>query len=177
MEFRHIKPTEMNENPFTLIDRDWMLVASADETGDGCGKDYNMMTASWGGLGILWNKPVAFVFIRPQRHTFTFTERNERMTLSFFGDEWRKALAFCGKYSGRDCDKARECSLTPVFDENGGRAVYFDEARLVLVTRKLYAQQLGEKYALSADVPTHYSMNDYHMMYVCEIEDVLVADK
>ena len=132
------------------------------------------MTASWGGVGILWNKPVAFVFIRPQRHTFGFTEKNERITLSFFGEEYRKALAFCGKYSGRECDKASECGLTPVFDGAGKRAVWFGEAKMVLVTKKLYAQPLEEKFALTEAVTSHYPTNDYHMMYVCEIEDVLI---
>ena len=177
MGFSKITPEEFAGNPFTMIDKEWMLVASADGEGDKCGKDYNMMTASWGGVGIIWEKPVAFVFIRPQRHTFSFAERNGRMTLSFFGDGYRKALAFCGKYSGRDYDKAAECSLTPVFDENeNGRAVWFDEARLVIKAKKLYAQQLGEEYALSETVTSCYPKNDYHMMYVCEIEEILVKE-
>lgn len=44
--------------------------------------NYNMMTASWGCLGWLWNKPVAVVFIRPERHTHQLIEENEMMTLS-----------------------------------------------------------------------------------------------
>ena len=58
-----IKPEELHENPFSLIGEDWMLVAASD------GSRVNAMTASWGGMGILWNKKVAFVFIRPQRYT------------------------------------------------------------------------------------------------------------
>ena len=108
-EFRTITPEEFSGNPFTLIGRDWMLVTAANP-GDGLrgGEDYNTMTASWGGMGILWGKPVAFVFVRPQRHTFSFTEKNDRLTLSFFGPEYREALNFCGTKSGRDCDKAAE---------------------------------------------------------------------
>ena len=175
MDFRKITPAEFSENALTVIDKEWMLVTSADKMGKECGKDYNMMTASWGGLGTLWNKPVAFVFIRPQRHTFGFTERNERLTLSFFGEEYRSALAFCGRKSGRDFDKAKECSLTPKSDENSdGRAVWFDEARLVLKTKKLYAQPLAGEFALSNTVTDCYKNNDYHMMYICEIEEILV---
>ena len=168
---REITPEELNGNVFKMIDSDWMLVTAAD------GEKINTMTASWGGLGIIWEKPVAFVFIRPQRHTFGFTERNTRMTLSFFGDGYKKALAFCGKYSGRDFDKAKECALTPVFDENeSGRAVWFDEARLVIKTKKLYAQPLGGEFALSDAVTSCYPNNDYHTMYVCEIEEILVKE-
>lgn len=173
-EWKKIDPLEMTENPFKLIGRDWMLVASANPSGEACGRDYNMMTASWGGVGILWNKPVAFVFVRPQRHTFSFTEANERITLSFFGEEYRNALSFCGKYSGRDRDKAAECALTPVFGgSDSGRDVIFEEARLVMKTRKLYSAPLDGAHALSDAVTSCYPGNDYHTMYICEIEEIL----
>lgn len=54
-----IKPEEMTDNVFRLMNEDWMLVAA-----ENAGK-VNAMTASWGGLGILWGKRVAFVFVRP----------------------------------------------------------------------------------------------------------------
>lgn len=80
----------------------------------GNAEKFNMMTASWGGLGFLWNRPVAFVFIRPQRYTFDFVERNEGFTLSFFGEEYRKVLQLCGTKSGREIDKVAETKLTPL---------------------------------------------------------------
>jgi len=41
----------------------WMLISVANrETGIP-----NTMTASWGTVGVLWNKPVLTCFIRPQR--------------------------------------------------------------------------------------------------------------
>lgn len=175
-EFKKISPYELAENPFKLIDKDWMLVTSANE-GEGLvgGKDYNTMTASWGGVGILWNKPVAFVFIRPQRHTYGFSENNDRMTFTFFGEEYRKALTFCGRQSGREYDKAKECGLTPVADtDENGRAVWFDEARIVLKVRKLYAERLSEEAFTDPAPLSSYPTKDYHKMYICEIEEVLV---
>jgi len=135
------------------------------------------MTASWGGVGILWNKPVAFVFIRPQRHTFRFTEKNARMTLSFFTDDYRPALSYCGKFSGLEKDKAADCGLTPVSDTDAdGRAVWFDEARIVLKTKKLYEAFLDEAAFLDPALLDNYKSKDYHRMYICEIEEVLVKD-
>ncbi|MBE6541520.1 MAG: flavin reductase family protein [Ruminococcaceae bacterium] len=176
--FKKISPEEIKDNPFHLIGKDWMLVTSANkDTSLLCGKDYNTMTASWGGVGVLWNKPVAYVFIRPQRHTFAFTEENDRMTLSFFDEEYRSALTFCGRNSGRDFDKAKECSLTPVSDENNfGKSVWFDEAKLVLKVRKLYSEFLSEKAFLDQSALGCYSNGDYHKMYICEIEEVLVRE-
>ncbi len=177
-EFRSIRPEELSGNPFRLIGHDWMLVTSADP-GDGLegGKDYNTMTASWGGMGILWGGPVAFVFIRPQRHTFGFTEKNDRLTLSFFGEEYRDALNYCGSKSGRDVDKAAACGLTPVSDTDAhGRAVWFDEAKIVLKTRKLYAEPIRADAFLDADARAVYPKDDFHTAYVCAIEEVLVRD-
>ncbi len=177
-EFRTIRPEEITDNPFRLIGKDWMLVTSAKNDGELiCGTDYNTMTASWGGVGVLWNKHVAFVFIRPQRHTFGFAENNNRMTLSFFDETHRAALAHCGKASGRDGDKAKACGLTPTADTNAdGRAVWFEEARMVLKTRKLYHQYLDEKSFTDPAPLSNYAAGDFHMMYVCEIEEVLIRE-
>lgn len=174
--FNRILPDQITDNTFKLIGKDWMLVTAAHD-GDGTegGRDYNTMTASWGGFGVLWNKPVAFVFIRPQRHTFLFTESNERMTLSFFSEDYRPALSYCGKFSGADGDKAKACGLTPLSDSTDhGRAVWFAEARLVLKTRKLYEEDLKESAVLDDSVLKHYPSKDYHKMYICEIEEVLL---
>lgn len=172
MPFESIKPEMLTDNVFKLIGSDWMLVtASGNSDGLKGGQDWNTMTASWGGLGILWSKPVAFVFIRPQRHTFGFAEDAGRITLSFFDEKYREALRFCGTKSGREYDKAAACSLTPVCDRTAdGRAVWFEEARLVLVTRKLYADFLRENSFTAEPGNSYYPASDYHKMYICEIE-------
>ena len=176
--FKHIEPSAIADNAVKLIGDDWMLITSANDTeGMVGGTDYNTMTASWGGVGVLWNKPVAFVFIRPQRHTFGFAEENDRMTLSFFDESHRAALSHCGKASGRDGDKIKDCGLTPVSESNdSGRAVWFDEARMVLKTRKLYHQFLDENCFTDSAPMATYAAKDFHMMYVCEITEVLVRE-
>lgn len=177
-EFCRITPEELTDNAFRLIGKDWMLVTSSKAEGElTCGEDYNTMTASWGGIGILWNKPVAFVFIRPQRHTFGFTEANDRMTLSFFDSSYRPALSYCGKFSGAEKEKVKDCGLTPVTDvTSNGRAVWFDEARIVLKTKKLYHQFLDESAFTDPAPLANYPGRDFHMMYICEIEEVLVKE-
>lgn len=164
---KEISPLELTDNMFKTIGKDWMLVTSGDK------ESYNTMTASWGSIGIMWNKPCAFTFIRPQRYTFEFMEKNEYYTLSVYGDEFKDALRLCGTKSGRDIDKAAETGLTPVFDE---KAPYFSQARLVLVCRKLYAQDLNEESIVDKSIKSNYAANDYHRMYVSEIVKVLVND-
>lgn len=164
--FKSIAPQELTDNTFKLIGSDWGLVTAGDS------ESFNTMTISWGGLGVLWNKPVAFTFIRPQRYTFEFLEKKGVFTISFFDEGYRKALGLCGSKSGRDVDKVRETGLTPAFTRDG--APYFEEARLVLVCKKLYAQSFGEKSVIeNAAVLPNYNGDDWHKMYIGEILEVL----
>lgn len=163
--FKEIDVSEIKNNPFDLIGKDWALVTA--KNGSSC----NTMTASWGGVGIMWNKPVAFTFIRPQRFTFELIEKEDYFSLSFYKEDYRNALKFCGTKSGRDYDKAKECNFTPVYDE---KAPYFAEAELVLICKKLYAQDLNEESAVDKDtVLSNYNKDDYHKMYISEIVKVL----
>ena len=118
------------EDALNLIGKQWMLVTA------GTSEKFNTMTASWGGLGWLWNKPVAFVFIRPERYTHGFIEASDCMTLSFYGEEYREALKICGTKSGRDSDKVAATGLTPEELESGNMT--FGEARLTRDCRKLF---------------------------------------
>ncbi len=167
MEFREIKPEQLADNPFRLIGADWMLITA------GAPGAFNTMTASWGGLGVLWERKVCFCFIRPTRHTYRFIEQSERFTLSFFEERYRKVLQFCGSHSGRDTDKVKEAGLTPVA-ANG--SIHFAEARLVFVCRKLYTQDISPDRFLDSSLEAMYPQKDYHRMYVGGIETCLVRE-
>jgi flavin reductase (DIM6/NTAB) family NADH-FMN oxidoreductase RutF len=160
-------------SPVQRIFEEWMLI-TAGSTQAGAG-NWNTMTASWGGFGVLWNKDVTFMVIRPQRHTRGFADANPLFTLSFFDKKHRDALAFCGEKSGRDYDKAIETGLTPiVFGKNvaGGRAdgaVAFKEATDIIVCRKIYTQDIDPANFLDSKIAGNYPQNDYHRMYVGEV--------
>jgi flavin reductase (DIM6/NTAB) family NADH-FMN oxidoreductase RutF len=168
-EYREVAPVELRDNAIRLIGEDWMLVTA------GTPSDFNTMTASWGGLGELWNRRVAFIFVRPQRYTFQFVERSDHFTLSFFTEAYREALNFCGTHSGRNVDKMAATGLTPMEVDAG--AVAFREARLILVCRKLYAQDLGgDNFVVPGIDGTIYAQKDYHRWYVGEIVQCLTRE-
>ena len=155
------------ENAFDLIGKQWMLVTAGTSAG------FNTMTASWGGIGWLWNKPVAFIFIRPERYTHEFIEKNDRLTLSFYTEDYRKALQLCGSKSGRDTDKVKETGLTPVALESG--AMTFDEARMTLDCRKLFKATMQEANFLDKEILDRWygeKQGNLHDVYVLEIEGV-----
>lgn len=166
---KQIVPQEIDENFIRLIGNEWMLIAAGDE------KDFNMMTASWGMVGYLWNKPVVMVFVRPQRYTFGYVENRDEFTLSFFEERYREALNVCGTVSGREVNKVEKSGLTPYFTEIGNPA--FEQARLVLECRKLYGQFLEEDAFLDKTiVGNQYSKKDFHKIYVGEIVNVWVRE-
>ena len=165
----HTVPTQDLSPLFDRIDKEWMLITATD------GERTNSMTASWGCFGILWNKPVAVCFIRPQRYTFELTEKSERLSLTFFDRTYHKALAYMGAHSGRDGDKYAATGLHIDKDESG--TPYPAEAHTVVVGKILYAGRLQKDAFLDPEiVAKHYPSEDFHQMYVCEIERVLVRD-
>lgn len=166
-KFKEISAFEITQNIFDLIGKDWALVTS------GNADKFNTMTISWGGAGIMWGKPVAFTFIRPQRYTFEFMEANGFYTMSFFDEKYRDALKLCGTKSGRDIDKVAQTGLTPAFTEDG--IPYFEEAKLVLVCKKLYAQSLNQESIVDGEAVDKWYDNDFHKMYISEIVKVLAV--
>lgn len=163
--FREIAPEAITDNVFKLIGKDQMLITA------GTMQAYNTMTASWGGFGVMWNKKICFCVIRPHRYTYTFIERSDYFTLSFFAEQHKEILEFCGKHSGKDTNKIEETGITPAFGPSG--AVYFNEARLVLECRKVYFSDMNPDHFLDASIHQLYPNKDYHRMYVGEIIRVL----
>ena len=163
--FQERSVQDLTMNPFEKVNKQWMLITAGDEKG------FNTMTASWGGLGVIWQKPVATVYLRPQRYTKEFVDKNEYFTVSFYGEAHRKALQLCGTLSGRDTDKTAQAGLTPYFVD--GTAA-FAEAELILVCRKLYQQELRPELFTDAGLEqAMYPEKDYHTMYIGEIVKVL----
>lgn len=165
--FVEIAPEQIEENPFKLIGGDWMLITA------GSPQKFNMMTASWGGFGVLWDKPVSFIFVRPSRYTFEFLQKHSTFTLCFFDENYRRVLEYCGSQSGRHVNKLERTGLTPVEAANG--SVYFEEARLVFECRKLYYQDLDPTAFMTQTLAAIYPQQDYHRMFIGEIERALIA--
>ncbi|MBR0443363.1 MAG: flavin reductase [Clostridia bacterium] len=165
----HSVPTAQFSPLFDRISSDWMLISASD------GKRTNSMTASWGCFGILWGKQVAVCYIRPQRYTFEITERADHLSLAFFDKEHRKALAYMGSHSGRDEDKYLATGLHMTEAEDG--TPFPAEARVVLLCKQLYKGRLQKSDFMDRSIiDTHYPTDDYHQMYICEIERVLIRE-
>ena len=166
-KFTEIDPFTLDESPFRIIGSEGMLITAGGR------EKFNTMTASWGGFGTLWEHSVVFCFVRPTRYTYGFMEKSDTFSLCFFDKRYGKVLDICGTTSGRDTDKVKAAGITPV--REGDDTVYFDEARLVLLCRKIYYQDLLPDRFLDPAIHNHYPEKDYHRMYVGKLERVLAA--
>ena len=68
---KKINIRDLKKSPVELISDNWALLTAGKEG------DYNTMTVSWGAVGEIWGKDAAFIFIRPQRYTYEFTEKED----------------------------------------------------------------------------------------------------
>jgi flavin reductase (DIM6/NTAB) family NADH-FMN oxidoreductase RutF len=159
--FKEVSLKDLNLNPFTAIGDDWMLIT--------CGNadKFNTMTASWGGLGIMWNKNAAFIVLRPQRYTKEFVDREDKFSLSFLPAAFKKELGYLGKVSGRDEDKIKNCGLKYGFADG---VPYFTDSETVLICKKLFAQAYEESAFKDKNILKQmYPKNDLHTLYIAEI--------
>lgn len=163
--FNKIDPKQLNFNPFSAIGDQWMLITAGDS------QNANTMTASWGGVGVLWNKNVVTCYVRPQRFTRKFIDAGETFSICFLPEAYRKQLIYCGRTSGRDEDKITGSGLTLVHDN---AAPYFEESDIVLICKKIYVGELKpEGIVYPEDDKANYPAKDYHIVYIGEIVEAL----
>lgn len=161
--FRRITPQEISGNIIKMVGDDWTLISAGDSR-----EKFNTMTASWGGLGSMWGKAVAFVLVRNERHTFQFMENSKYFTLTFYEEKYRPQLKMFGTKSGRDTDKVKESGFT-VVDTGFGMA--YMEASLIICCKKIYGAKMAEENAIPELSKEWYfnGSKDYHKLYFGEI--------
>lgn len=161
MSLKQIDASTLTFNPFEKLSKQWALVSAGNLD------KFNMMTVSWGAVGVIWGKPSVTAYIRQTRYTKEFVDQNDTFTLTFLKDGHRDALNVLGSKSGRDMDKMKDSGLTPV--EVDGN-VTFAEAELVLVCRKRFVQDMPKENFLQQEtLDRWYADHNYHTMYIGEI--------
>ena len=154
----------LNTDIFTVFDKKWALLTA------GNADSFNTMTISWGGLGTLWGRPVATVYVRTSRYTHEFMDKEDYFTISFYPEEYKKTLGVLGSKSGRDIDKMHASGLTP---ESAGSSMTFKEAELTLVCKKLYMQPLALE-NMPGDIRSAlYGKDAPHDMYIGEVVEII----
>ncbi len=153
-------------NAFTKIGNDWMLITAGDK------EKANAMTASWGGVGVMWGKNVAIIFVRDTRYTKEFIDNSDTFSLTFFDKTYHSALKYMGAVSGREEDKINNARMH--LDYYNGEIPYIDEGNLVIVCKKMSATRITEDSFLDPEIKEKwYADGNMHTMYIGEILEVL----
>ena len=163
---------QFNTNIFKLWDEQWFLLTSGDYEKE----QYNTMTVSWGYFGIMWNKPMAVVVVRPVRHTFEFIEKYDTFTLTAFPEKYHNDLKLLGTKSGRDGDKIAETGLT-ICALQKITAPSFKQAELCVECKKVYWDDYKPENFLDPSIEKNYPRKDYHRIYYGEILNISGTEK
>lgn len=164
--FTAVDPHKIPGNIIKMLEMDWMLITAGNDS------QFNMMTASWGGLGRLYERPTATCFIYPTRYTYQYMEKGDYYTLSFYTEAYREQLKYCGSNSGKDTDKVKATGLTPITTPNGAKA--FAEAWLIIECKKMVSQTLTPEALVDEKVKEEWIGKQLHKMYIGEITNVWV---
>lgn len=164
--FQTMDGKDFNFNPFHLIGSEWMLITAEKD-----GK-VNTMTASWGGLGVIWNTNVVYAVIRESRFTKEFVDAADRFSISFLDHKaYGKELGYLGSVSGRDEEKIKKANLNVNHYEG---VPFIDEAARVLICKKMFVQAIKPESFVTKDIDEKfYQDKDYHHLYIGGITQIL----
>ncbi len=153
-------------NAFQKIGNEWMLITAGNK------EKANTMTASWGGVGVLWGKNVVYIFVRDTRYTKEFIDREDTFSLTFLDKSYKSALKFLGAVSGRDEDKIAEARMHLDYHED--KTPYIDEGNLIFICRKMSATRMTADQFVDSEIEDKwYADGNMHTMYVAEIVEVM----
>lgn len=73
----------------------------------------NIITLAWS-MPVSMNPPMAAISVAPERYSHGLIEKTKEFVINIPTEEIVKEVLFCGRHSGRDCDKFEKTGLTQV---------------------------------------------------------------
>ncbi len=158
--FKEIDAYQIPGNIIKMISEDHMIITAGND------ELFNPMAGGWGGLGNLYNRPVAYCFIDPARYTYGIMQKNDTYTLTFYTPAYQNAIQYVGTHSGRDGDKIKGSNLTPITTPSGSKA--FAEAWLIIECKKIASRLFTPASIVDPEVKAKYP-NKQTELFVGEI--------
>lgn len=169
--FKSISPEEITDNVFKLVGKDFTVITAGKEP------EHNSMTASWGGLGILFEKPVTWCFLRASRYTLELIKKEHSYTMSYFPDQYKEQVLFFGSKTGKNTDKMKETTLTAVQTPSGN--VSYKEAKLIIECKLTELTSVNPDDFYTSEGKdfingAYQEVKDYHKLVFGEITNVWI---
>jgi len=171
--FKTLDAQAIPSDVFTLISKDCAVITA------GTPERYNSMVAGWGGWGVLFSKPSAFLMLRSNRYTLELMRKEQRYTMTFFDDTYKDDFMLFGQSSGRDGDdKMRNTRLTAVQTPSGNMT--FKEAKLIIECKLVQITTVSPNDFFTEESKTfidkaYAETHDYHKLVFGEITNVWMA--
>lgn len=164
-----ISPEDLDENIFRLVGKDFTVITA--------GEDPNSMVASWGGVGIMFNKPVTWCFLRANRYTLEKIRETGTYTMCYFPDQYKGDIMQFGTRSGRNTDKMDQTKLTPFLTPDGYPA--YQEARIIIECKLIAASTVSKDEFYTDEAKTflqegYDEAKDWHKLVYGEITNILI---
>ena len=164
-----ISPEDLDENIFRLVGKDFTVITA--------GEDPNSMVASWGGVGIMFNKPVTWCFLRANRYTLEKIRETGTYTMCYFPDQYKGDIMQFGTRSGRNTDKMDQTKLTPFLTPDGYPA--YKEARIIIECKLIAASTVSKDEFYTDEAKTflqegYDEAKDWHKLVYGEITNILI---
>ena len=168
-DFITVAPEDFNENIFNLVGKDWTIITSGEQP--------NSMVASWGGVGIMFNKPVTWNFLRANRFTLEKIRETGTYTMCYFPDQYKGDIMQFGIKSGRDTDKMAQTKLTPITTPGGYPA--YGEARIIIECKLIAASTVSKDEFYTEEAKTFLQegfdeAKDWHKLVYGEITKIYI---
>ena len=168
-DFTTVAPEDFDENIFDLVGKDWTVITA--------GEDPNSMVASWGGVGIMFNKPVTWCFLRANRYTLEKIRETGVYTMCYFPEQYKGDIMPFGTKSGRNTDKMEQTKLTLMETPAGVPA--YKEAKIIIeckliaaptVSKEEFYTQEGKEFLQGG----YDEAGDWHKLVYGEITNIYV---
>ena len=169
VSFTSVSPEEFDENIFNLVGKDFTVITA--------GEDPNSMVASWGGVGIMFNKPVTWCFLRANRYTLEKIRQTGTYTMCYFPDQYKGDIMQFGMKSGRNTDKMAQTNLTPFMTPDGYPA--YKEAKIIIECKLIAASTVSKDEFYTDEAKTflqegYDEAKDWHKLVYGEITNILI---
>ncbi len=137
----------------------------------------NTMIIGWGGINVIWGRPIFIVLVRDSRATYDLIESSDEFTVSVPVERnLNGAIKICGTKSLRDIDKFSVCNLTPVTGRKISTPI-IGECELHYECKVIYKQTLDQSVVPGIVKDRYYNPGANHTVYFGEIVDQYIYKK
>ena len=167
--YKAIEAEDFDENIFKLVGKDFTVITA--------GKTPNSMVASWGGVGIMFNKPVTWNVLRANRYTLEKIRETGTYTMCYFPDQYKGEIMQFGMKSGRNTDKMAQTKLTPMVTPDGYPA--YAEAKIIIECKLIAASTVSKDEFYTEEAKTFLQegfddAKDWHKLVYGEITKIYI---